>query len=172
MTKVMATEVHPTRFAPAHTQLELEVTPRGLVARRGYWTARDSLAAQIRPYFAQHPLTEAKRRLRDGDWYEDTERLLREAYAPVLDDWLAREATQTSDVDLADLTHAWPFAPPYRNLHHADDQHHVEGLRKALADTDGRKAVVEGILDRLSAERSRLPVDDICTWVRGFGEVK
>ena len=35
----------------------------------------------------------------------------------------------------------------------------------------GRKALVDGILDALSANHRDLPVNDLCTWVRGFGEV-
>lgn len=60
MTKVMQTELNPTG-QPSHTELELVIRPRGLGVRRGHWTAEGSLAASIRHYFTEHPLTEAKR---------------------------------------------------------------------------------------------------------------
>ena len=32
-------------------------------------------------------------------------------------------------------------------------------------------AALWGILDRLTDEKDRLPVEHLCTWVRGFGDI-
>jgi len=61
-TRRFTTALSPVSEPTSEITAEVIIHERGLVARRGQWTARGALAAMIRHYFAQHPVTEAKRR--------------------------------------------------------------------------------------------------------------
>ncbi len=122
-------------------------------------------------------LAEARRRLKAGDWYPETEVLVHTHYQPIIEQALTtvidkpkRPGWQDS---LLQLTHAWPFPKPYRALHPDDDQHSLDELRDDIA--SDRSQLAAQILDTLIAERAQLPgaaIDTLSTWVRGFGTME
>ena len=123
-------------------------------------------------------LAEAKRLFRTGDWYEETEDLIRTHYLPIIEQILTAAIEKPKRVDWHDpvlrLTGAWPFPEPYRALHPDEDQHKLDELREVIKRPTGRIQLANGILDTFIAERDRLPeaiVDTLCTWVRGFGTI-
>ncbi len=105
-------------------------------------------------------LAEARRRLQTGDWYPDTEKLLRDAYPPVLGAWIERVAREGSDEALCLLASDWyPLVA----------QDDVGAIRRWFADRARREEAVEELVDSLVAERANLPINDLVAWVRGFG---
>jgi hypothetical protein len=105
-------------------------------------------------------LAEARRRLQTGDWYPETEKLLRDAYRPVLDAWLERVAREGSDEELCLAADYWHPLPA---------QDDVDALRRRFVDRARRGEAVEQLVGWLVAERTRLPIEDLVAWVRGFG---
>jgi hypothetical protein len=122
-----------------------------------------------------HPaqaLAEAKRRLKTGDWYPDTEDLLRTAYRPVLEGWLAQLADNNDDTGLAIITWSWGFPTRYQALDPDHDQDKLEDLKEEIRDATKRHALLTDILDRLCRDRRSAAIDHLCTWVRGFGSIE
>lgn len=122
-------------------------------------------------------LTEAKRRFAAGDWFADTEALVREHYRPTIVECLAEamkhEAEPPIEQALAAATHDWPWPAPYRALRPGLDDERLQALREQAATVAGREALADAVLDTLIAERDALPesvVDTMCTWLVGFGD--
>ncbi|MDC1286798.1 CHAT domain-containing protein, partial [Gammaproteobacteria bacterium] len=121
-------------------------------------------------------LVEAKRRLRSGEWYPETEALIRIHYQPVIEQMLTSvsgKSEQTGWQDrLVQLTHAWPWPEPYRALHPDDEQDILMDLREAIGTKGECTKMAKLIIETLIDERAHLPtgaVDTLCTWVKGFG---
>ncbi len=97
-------------------------------------------------------LSEAKRRLCTGDWYEDTHEHVRSIYTETIDTYRHRP-----EVD-------WPslrgWSSVFRNV----------SLNDLKTGTDANwRGWIQGAVDDLIEQRSTLPVADLAASIRGFG---
>lgn len=129
-------------------------------------------------------LAEARSRLHTGNWYPETEALLRNTYPPVLDDWLERVAREGSDAALCLLASDWypDLLSPALNqklsaleyycaaaLADPAARSEIARVRGLFADSGKRAEAVHELMDCLVPSRAALQVEDLVTWVCGFG---
>ncbi|MCP4117955.1 MAG: tetratricopeptide repeat protein [Desulfobacteraceae bacterium] len=120
---------------------------------------------------AHDALREAKRRLRTGDWYPDTERLIRKTYQPVLTSHLKK--FWKSKTAMKRVVNTW--IPPYTldktpKDHETSHTAELKRMQERLHESIGNHApFVKDVLNLLCKCKSSLPITDLYVWVRGFG---
>jgi tetratricopeptide (TPR) repeat protein/CHAT domain-containing protein len=121
-----------------------------------------------------HPaLSEAKRRLRSGEWYEDTATHLHAAYLPVLREVLEAANAHTISGWLLprDVRDRYPGA--FDVQRNEDSWREFE--REHCRTPEARDQLALDVVTNLVEQRSALPADCIehlCAWVCGFGCVR
>jgi exoribonuclease II len=116
-------------------------------------------------------LREAKRRLQTGEWYSDTEMLIRKTYQPVLMSYLKQ--FRKSKRMMKRVVHTWITCytlnvtkDDLKTIYKAEMAEIQEYLRESA---ENHTVFVTSVLNTLCNNKHRLPVADLCAWVRGFG---
>jgi tetratricopeptide (TPR) repeat protein len=131
-------------------------------------------------------LAEAKRRAVSGEWYPETESILRAAYAPVLDEWGEQVARDGEVLSLARLAYDWnrlsmrlreQIGKHYDNrdalLQIATSEAAMAELgtiRSGLTDGKMRGAWAAAHIENLLSERhERARIEELVSSMQGFG---
>ncbi|MFT5294147.1 MAG: CHAT domain-containing protein/tetratricopeptide (TPR) repeat protein [Colwellia sp.] len=118
-------------------------------------------------------LIEAKRRLSSGQWYDNTEDLVREAYVPVITELLKEEVLNEKVLqgDPLKVAEGWFLSQDLQQRFSKLQGRDYKGLEKESY----RKALGKEIVGHLIAQRANLPAHEVrhlCTWIKGFGQVR
>ncbi|MES9900841.1 MAG: tetratricopeptide repeat protein [Sedimenticola sp.] len=110
-------------------------------------------------------LDEAKRRLRTGEWYEDTAKIAKAAYRPVILEELERAL---EDGRALSRLHGWPLSDDIRHGFLPDEAAFRE---ECIGSPEEREAFANQLLAQFDdpAGLPREPITHLCTWIRGFG---
>ena len=112
-------------------------------------------------------LVEAKRRLKSGVWYEDTEVLVYDSYYPVLIKFFGQIARSRDRKIWQALQKSWPIPVKY----HRHGSAKINNLLRKLRDNDFCNQLVEDVLYYVFRHKGDLVLGDFYNWVRGFGWV-
>jgi tetratricopeptide (TPR) repeat protein len=107
-------------------------------------------------------LGEAKRRLKQGEWYENTELMVRNCYRPVLIKELDKIVEAKNREKLKDLFKNWPFSEKSE----AKIDELLDNFDEGIEECD---QVADELLDNMCNNKADLDIDNLLTWVRGFG---
>ncbi|MES9900836.1 MAG: tetratricopeptide repeat protein [Sedimenticola sp.] len=110
-------------------------------------------------------LDETKRRLQTGGWYEDTAKIAKAAYRPVILEELERAL---EDDKALDRLHGWPLSDDIRHGFLPDEAAFRE---ECIGSPEEREAFANQLLAQFDdpAGLPREPIMHLCTWIRGFG---
>lgn len=118
-------------------------------------------------------LREAKRRLRTGEWYSDTEEWIRKSYYPAMMNYLQHLVKEEDEYTLQEeVIKIWPTSCTLNVIDKQSEvyQEEVREIQEYLMTSlDYHSIFVTSVLNTLCNHKFHLPVADLCTWVRGFG---
>jgi len=128
---------------------------------------------KITPHEALH---EAKRRLQTGDWYSDTETLVRKTYQPVLINYLQYLVDEEDEYTMREeVVETWPTCYTLNTTQKDELEKYQSAFDEIqedlMTDVDNHLLFITSVLNRLCNNKHCLPVTDLCAWVRGFGYI-
>ncbi|MFT5294142.1 MAG: CHAT domain-containing protein [Colwellia sp.] len=121
----------------------------------------------------ENALIEAKKRLSSGQWYDNTADLVHNAYVPVINKLLKEEVLneKTLQGDPLKVAEGWFLSQDLQQRFSKLQGRDFKGLEKESY----RIALSKEVVGHLITQRANLPeheVRHLCTWIKGFGQVR